>query len=225
MNCLICANDIPSNDIITIECNHSYHASCYLIWDKSNNHCPTCRNGSITTNKPKTYIPDKIFTDEDGNTELMIVCRDYDSTIVKRYITLDKRILEHKNKNEETALHLAAQYNDDPEVIKLLINAGANINHTKGPYSCTILMGAAQCNNPEVIKVLIDAGADVNQTTTYGSTVLMFAACGNKNVEVIKLLLNTGADINAKKSGNTALFYAKTYNRNPEVAKLLEKFD
>jgi len=222
MNCFICTEDIPSNDIITIECSHSYHASCYLIWDKSNNHCPQCINKLITTNKPKTYIPNKIFTDDEGNTELMIVCKEYDSTIVKRYITLDKRILDHKNNECYTALSLAARYNDDPEVTKLLLDAGANINHTF-LYGRTVLMVAAQNNNPEVIKILIDVGADVNITNIGNSTALMFAAYHNKNVEVTKMLIDAGADINAKTSGDyTALSYARN-GRNPEVAKLLEK--
>jgi len=221
MNCLICANDIPSNDIITIECKHSYHASCYLIWDKSNNHCPQCRNKLITTDKTKTYIPDKIFTDDKGNTELMSVCKEYDSTIVKRYITSDKRILEHKNKYYGyTALCIAARYNDDPEVTKLLLDAGANIKYSRNK----VLITAAQYNNPEVIKVLIDAGADVNQTEEYSNTALMYAASYNKNVEVTKLLLNVGADINIENSmGYTALRYASN-NRNYEVAKLLESY-
>ncbi|MDD2684339.1 MAG: ankyrin repeat domain-containing protein, partial [Candidatus Cloacimonetes bacterium] len=55
-----------------------------------------------------------------------------------------------------TALMYAAWYNDDPEVVKVLIAAGADINATNN-YLFTPLMYSAWLNdNPDVTKALIE---------------------------------------------------------------------
>ena len=58
-----------------------------------------------------------------------------------------------------TVLMWAAQYNKDPAVIKVLVNAGADVN-AKDRAGRTALMWAEQFNRkPEVIAALVEAGA------------------------------------------------------------------
>ncbi|GHS95463.1 hypothetical protein FACS1894139_16950 [Planctomycetales bacterium] len=62
-------------------------------------------------------------------------------------------------------LFLAARYNENPEIITALINAGANEN-VKDKNGNTPLHSAAKYNkNPEIITALIKAGAGVNANT------------------------------------------------------------
>jgi len=76
---------------------------------------------------------------------------------------------DHKNDFGKTPLHYAAQYNQ-PESVKLLLDAGANPNTktTKPQDSCfyairttnmTPLHYAARYASPETIKILLDGGA------------------------------------------------------------------
>ncbi len=95
-----------------------------------------------------------------------------------------------------------------PEVVKLLIDAGADVNHFYFHYELrSVLMQALRhYQKPEIIKLLIDAGADVNfqqiHLNNYGvgkkhHSVLTFALETNlTKPEVIKLLIDAGADVN-----------------------------
>ena len=126
--------------------------------------------------------------------------------------------------NDTTALMFAALFNQNPEVIKTLIDEDADVN-AKNKYGYTALIQAALFNqNPEVIKILINAGADVNAKNKDGSTALMQVALFNQNPEVIKILINAGTDVNAKsKSGSTALMFAASSQKNPDAVKALLK--
>ncbi len=69
----------------------------------------------------------------------------------------------------------AAWSNENPEVITVLLKAGAEVN-ASADYGETPLMRAAEKNtNPEVITVLLKAGADVNAKNNGGKTALDYA--------------------------------------------------
>ena len=99
-----------------------------------------------------------------------------------------------------TALDLAARNNKNPEVIRILIEAGSGLL-ARGRYGMSPLMYAAESNeNPEILRVLIEAGSDVNEKSRFGFTPLMYAAYSNKNPEVLNALIKAGADVNGKSS-------------------------
>jgi uncharacterized protein len=104
-----------------------------------------------------------------------------------------------------------------PEVISMLLNAGADIKLRESYYGGTSLMWQADmCKDPAVIPMLLKAGADVKDQDKDGLTALMYAARHNRP-EVITALIDAGADINARdKKGMTSLMYAAIYNQNPE---------
>jgi ankyrin repeat protein len=110
-----------------------------------------------------------------------------------------------------TPLMYAAAYNKDPEVITVLLKAGADIEARDSAHGGTALMWAATFNsNPEVITTLLKAGANVNAQDGYDYTPLMIAASHTKNPEVIMTLLKAGEDVRVKNNlGRTALDYAK----------------
>jgi len=101
--------------------------------------------------------------------------------------------------------------NQNPEVTKAFIDAGADVNARDKILGFTPLVLAAGWNqNPEVIKLLLDAGADVNARDKDGLTPLMWAALLNQNPEVIRILLDAGADGKAKSNASkTAFDYAR----------------
>ncbi len=124
-------------------------------------------------------------------------------------------------------MHAVAN-NGNPEVIKLLLDAGANVNDSN-VYKRQALMWAVRfTHNPEVIKLLLDAGADVNAKAIANWTPLLCATffrstVEERNIEVIKLLLNAGADVNAKGDydGVTALMIIVANYPHPQTIKLL----
>jgi ankyrin repeat protein len=133
-----------------------------------------------------------------------------------------------------TALGLAAQYNQNPEVFTVLIRAGADIEALNAYDGKTALMCAAERNsNPEVIAALLQAGADANARSKEGEpphkpgwTALMCAASQCANPEVITVLLKGGADASIKGfDGKRALDLARNtyFLRRSKALKQLEE--
>ena len=122
-----------------------------------------------------------------------------------------------------TALMWAAM-NGRSEVVKILLDAGADVN-AKTEGGTTALMLAAFLDNTEVAKILLNAGANVNARTKDGRTALIEAASEGR-VKIVKTLLDAGADVNAKdKDGKRAVDYArKSFSfQGTDVLKRLEQ--
>lgn len=115
-----------------------------------------------------------------------------------------------------------AAHNENPKVIPVLLEAGADVEVRDDIFGWTALMRAAEKNvNPEMISVLLEAGADIEARDESGWTVLMYAAESNENPEVISVLLEAGASIEARANGWTALMHAAGFNENPKVIHVL----
>jgi len=94
-----------------------------------------------------------------------------------------------RSKDDMTPLMTAAGFNQNPDVIEVLIKNGADIK-SRNIDSWTALMVAALTNqNSYVINLLIKNGADINAKRKDGWTVLMSAALTNQNSYVINLLI------------------------------------
>jgi hypothetical protein len=134
------------------------------------------------------------------------------------------RLLLDKGAVLDSDCLLSAAYNGCNEVIKLLIERGADINYknkngetalVEGIYRCRVEAvrllldrGAAiegkciylaahnGCN--EIIKLLIErgSGADVNYKTARGDTVLANAAYSDRGRSSVRLLIENGAYVN-----------------------------
>ena len=101
-----------------------------------------------------------------------------------------------------TPLHFVVALNEKTGVVKVLINAGADVNPRGKDF--TPLHEAALGQNAKIIKELIKAGAKVNAKDRWGNTPLHEAAAYNKNIQTIREFVKAGANINAKNnSGKT----------------------
>jgi ankyrin repeat protein len=85
----------------------------------------------------------------------------WDNRDVEGYVNAKENI-------ETQPLHYAA-YQNNPECIKLLLEAGANVN-AKDDYGSTPLNIAAWIGELECVKCLLAAGADINLTNKYRHT-------------------------------------------------------
>ena len=88
----------------------------------------------------------------------------------------------------ESPLHIAAEVNNDPEVLLRLIRAGAKING-KTSKGWTPLHSAARFNpNPEILLTLIDAGANIDSKTNSGKTFIYWMEKNSKLKKTIGYL-------------------------------------
>jgi ankyrin repeat protein len=121
-----------------------------------------------------------------------------------------------------SALHWAAR-KGDPQLMAVLLQAGAAVAATTRIDRATPLHMAAAAGHAAAIAALLKAGADAKARTAAGTTALMMAAAAGVP-EPLKLLLAHGADPNARESakGHTALMFAAAADRTDAVKVLLE---
>ncbi len=118
-----------------------------------------------------------------------------------------------------TALFWATYY-DQTDVIRMLLNAGANAN-ISNRYGMTPLIQAAINGNGEVISMLLDAGADPNTTTLEGDNAILNAA-KTGSVMGVQALIEAGANVNSLDGYlfQTPLMWAASANQ-AEIVRLL----
>ena len=119
--------------------------------------------------------------------------------------------ISQRNMYGNYPLHLAATYNSNPEVLRLLWKDPAyGVPHigSRSYAGWSPLHCAAWSNpNPEVTKVLIENGSYlIRSQDDDGYTPLLRAALNNTSHEVIELLIDAGSDMTAEnKSGETVI--------------------
>lgn len=134
--------------------------------------------------------------------------------LIKRGVDLEV----HDDHQENTALILASYYGDI-EIVKLLLDAGANPNLFDEEQK-TALSHAADKGYLEIVKLLINAHAAIDTQNENGHTPLMFAARAG-HAAIVEFLIRNHAQINMRDNeGNTALHLA-IKEGHPHVVKLL----
>jgi len=112
-----------------------------------------------------------------------------------------------ENLHEKWTLLHRASHCGQVEVVRLIVNRGANIN-IRDANKNTVLHIAAEKGSVDIMKLLLDKGMSVNLTDTEESTPLHLSAQFS-NLEATKFLVERGAAINnTNKYGNTPLMEA-----------------
>ena len=138
---------------------------------------------------------------------------------------------------EATPMHIAAAFNDNPEILETLAEAGADVNRTENDNGATPLHAALYHNRPaDIVGKLLELGADINAELTAGKykgmTPLHVAAGKSDKADVIILLLEKGANTGATFSYGfwditPAMVLDKkgdeTLRENPEVVALISE--
>jgi|GEM_PF-6806101 len=116
-------------------------------------------------------------------------------------INVNAKLYDHSS-----ALSLAV-YKGHGEVVKELINAGADVN-IKDDHSVSPLCKAIESGYTEIVEILINAGADVNIKDSKNLSPLHFAA-EKGYTKIVQSLINAGANVNVKDNNAVSpLFFA-----------------
>ncbi|HNT28501.1 MAG TPA: ankyrin repeat domain-containing protein [bacterium] len=155
---------------------------------------------------------------QDEIDEFVSAAREGDLNAVKTFYNTGGDI-NKPNARGQTALMWAAQ-RGHLEVVKFLVQLGANVNAVDADRQEPVLMWATKKGHKEVVEFLIASGADVNQGDQFKETPLMDAArYGHK--DLCELLLNKRARVNdTDVNGESALMWAAA-NGVAEVVKFL----
>lgn len=129
---------------------------------------------------------------------------------------------------DQDALMLISYKGDFPEIARLLINGGANVNKpNKG--GGTPLRTASWFGRNETVKLLLKAKAEVNVPEDSDTMPPLQVALLQDQLETAKILIDAGADVNyTDKDGNSLLLWAvdnifENADRTPFIALLAQK--
>ena len=124
---------------------------------------------------------------QESNSDLLTAVEKQDSKLVSE-ILRSKPNLEIKDDKGRTALMIAT-YNEDTEIAKTLISAGANVNAQDEMLNSPFLYAGASGFVP-ILKLCLANGSDFNVFNRYGGTALIPAA-ERRHVEVVQILTQT----------------------------------
>jgi ankyrin repeat protein len=144
--------------------------------------------------------------------ELRKAAQDGDVEAVTELIRLGANV-NGRDKKGRTPLLWAAPARDNPLMIHMLAENGADVNATDEDGETALMISASQSNAGNV-KALLELGAKVNAVNKAGRTALM-AAAFRANLPELQLLLAHGADLKLRdKKDRTAYDVAKKGSAN-----------
>lgn len=146
-----------------------------------------------------------------------ITKQDIERAVMSSQLEITRQLLDNAPPGLLTAetlveLLYSAAGKESVEMVKLLVERGANINGHSGSRQETALMAASMYRHLDTVKYLIGINVDVNARDSDGRPALMYAAnpiqgAGEKsNLEVVKALVESKADLTlVSHSGETML--------------------
>lgn len=123
-----------------------------------------------------------------------------------------------------TPLNCAARNADDPAVIELLLQYGANPDAT-GVDRRTPLIHAARKNKADFARILLEYGADINAVASDGQTPLTTAIINNSH-DVLTMLLDRWAEYSAcPRVGGPNLLRVVAQYADPRTIGIMNRTD
>ena len=108
-------------------------------------------------------------------------------------LDIDEEVLEGEIE-PYTALQTAAAW-QSPEVVKLLIDAGADVDKCNVDYGTPPLHLAAENGNAMITMLLIKAGAEVNLADPQDGKTPLWFAVDSHNMQMVSMLVRSGAHV------------------------------
>jgi ankyrin repeat protein len=106
------------------------------------------------------------------------------------------------------------------ELVKLLVEKGADVNHIRSDIKQTALFSAASKNHLEIVKYLLEHDADPTIVNISGASPLFISAF-NGNFEIFSAILEKDKNINLKVNDGSCVFLAACTSGDFEIIKTL----
>ena len=116
-----------------------------------------------------------------------------------------------------------AAYNGHTEIVRLLLEAGADVSAVDPQMKATALHAAAYAGRTAAAKLLIAHHIDIDKQGPYNGYTALHDAVWQNHVETAEALIEAGANLHIKShAGETPLDLARSQHHR-ELAALLER--
>ena len=134
---------------------------------------------------------------------------------------LEAELEVDKQDDNGTPLHTACKRGRNPEVVQILLDAGADVNEENKEGETPLHQAVKYDRAPEFVRALLKAGADIYAKDGLENTPLHYAA-EYSTCENVRILLEAEAHVNARDTrDHTPLHKAAEGNNDPEVIQML----
>jgi ankyrin repeat protein len=155
-------------------------------------------------------------------TALMKAVQSNDAAAVKKLIAQGANVNE-LDANQDAPLVMAA-YQGRTEIVKLLLEAGADVAAVDPGMKATALHAAAYAGRTEAARLLVEYHIDIDKQGPYNGYTALHDAIWQNNIEVAEVLIQAGANLTLKAhSGETPLDFARSKHRAQIVALIEQK--
>jgi len=161
MTCPICYDDLTDDMTYKIECKHTFHQKCIMLWLVNHNNCPCCRQ------QPNTNIHDLLSLADKIKQKIGIACEKGELDTIKRFYQIIPDTIRH---NTNQILWYASIYGHFP-IVEYLCKTfppgtmyGVKLEH-ESQFSCVICAALQKGHKVvgdylEVVKLLFDLELD-----------------------------------------------------------------
>lgn len=153
-------------------------------------------------------------------TALMNAVQNDDAAAVQRLIAQGANVSEIDSQGDSPLI--MAAYKGYTEIVRLLLEAGADVGALDPGMKATALHAASYAGHADAAKLLVEYGIDIDKQGPYNGYTALHDATWQNNVEVARVLIEAGANLNIKSNaGETPLEFARSRHHN-EIAQLIE---
>jgi ankyrin repeat protein len=118
---------------------------------------------------------------------------------------------------------IMAAYQGHTEIVRVLLEAGADVAAVDPGMKATALHAAAYAGHADAARLLIDYGVEVDKQGPYNGYTALHDAIWQNHVDVAEVILAAGPDLTlTSHSGETPLDFARSQGRR-EIAALIER--
>jgi ankyrin repeat protein len=115
-----------------------------------------------------------------------------------------------------------AAYLGHSDIVRLLLEAGADITAVDPGMKATALHAAAYAGRTEAARVLIEHGIEIDRQGPKNGYTALHDAIWQNNIDTAKVIIDAGADLTVRShAGETPLEFARAKKRK-EIAAMIE---
>lgn len=153
-------------------------------------------------------------------TALMKAIEKNDAAAVQKLIAQGANV-DELEPNGDAPLVMAA-YLGHSEIVRMLLEAGADVKAVDPGMKATALHAASYAGRTEAAKLLVQHGIEIDKQGPYNGYTALHDAIWQNNVDVARVLIDAGANLTLKSNdGKTPLDFARSKHAN-EIVKMIE---